>query len=258
MAARAVLVTRPAGQGAALAQALERRGLRAVQQPLLELHALPELPATRRRLVLELDQYQHVVFISSNAVRFGMDLVQDFWPQLPVGINWYAVGAATAAQLERFGVEALTPGIDMTSEGLLRLPQLQQLTGQRLLIVKGEGGRTLLREELRRRGARVDQLACYTRGCPRLASGALATRLADAHVELVMISSGEGLANMLALLSPQETTKLQQMSLLVPSARVAQAAEAAGFERVLVARNASDEAMLDALEHWQAGTGDPR
>jgi uroporphyrinogen-III synthase len=67
-----------------------------------------------------------------------------------------------------------------------------------------------------------------------------------------MISSGEGLANMQALLSPQETSKFRDIHLIVPSPRVAEMARAAGFERVIVAENASDKAMVSALETWQA------
>jgi len=73
---------------------------------------------------------------------------------------------------------------------------------------------------------------------------------------LVMISSGEGLANMLALLSPEETTKFSHITLMVPSPRVAQIARQAGFSSVVIAENASDSAMLRALAAWQTTVGD--
>ena len=71
-----------------------------------------------------------------------------------------------------------------------------------------------------------------------------------------MISSGEGLANMLALLSPAETTKFMDIILLVPSQRVAQMARAAGFSRVITAENASDSAMMRALAGLQPTAGE--
>jgi uroporphyrinogen-III synthase len=252
-----VLVTRPAGESSdALCAALAAAGCHAHSLPLLELTALPQLPPAQRRLVLEMDLFQHVIFISANAVRFGMALVEDCWPQPPIGINWYAVGTATAAALGHFGIDAITPGSAMTSEGLLALPSLRDVAGQRVLIVKGEGGRETLAAQLRCRGAVVDELACYRRGLPEMPAGELAASLARWAIDVIMLSSGEGLANLQLLLSPAETLKLKHTSLIVPSQRVASMAREAGFERIVVAENASDAAMLDALQQWRDGSGE--
>lgn len=256
MAARGVLVTRPAGQGGALCEGINTRGFCAHQLPLLALEPLAELSAAERTRVLALDEFRHIIFISANAVRFGMEVIENFWPQLPLGLNWYAVGDGTARALAAFGVIAQTPGPEMTSEGLLALPDLQRCGGERVLLVKGEGGRETLARELAERGARVETLACYRRVAPTLEPGELAAALARWDIGLIMISSGEGLANMLALLSPEETSKLRNTSVLLPSARVAEAAAAAGFRHCLVAGNASDKAMLRALDAWVADTGD--
>ena len=121
-----VLVTRPAGDASdTLCAAIKAAGYEVYSQPLLELTALPQVNAAQRQLLLNLDLYQHVIFISANAVRFGMALVNDYWPQLPVGTSWYAIGAATAAVLAHHGIAAITPGNVMSSEGLLAVPALQ-------------------------------------------------------------------------------------------------------------------------------------
>jgi uroporphyrinogen-III synthase len=252
-----VLVTRPAGEAAdTLCSAVQAAGFAVYSQPLLELHRLPSLPPVRRRMVLELDRYQHIIFISANAVHFGMALVEEFWPQLPVGLNWYAIGATTAARLEHFGITALTPGSVMSSEGLLSHAVLQDVKDQHVLIVKGEGGRDALVRELTQRGAVVDELACYRRSLPDLPHGELAERLQRWGIEVILISSGEGLANLQLLLSRTETSKLKHMGLIVPSQRVARLALDAGFDQVVTAENASDAAMLRALEESPPGTGD--
>ena len=254
--ATAVLVTRPPGQAQELCAAVAAAGFTAHSLPMLQLLPLAEPAPAQRQLVQDLDRFQHIIFVSGNAVRFGMAWLESHWPQLPLGLQWYAVGDATAALLLPFGIEAHTPGADMTSEGLLALPQLQDLTGQRVLLVKGEGGRQALAAKLAERGARVDELACYRRSAPSLGAGVLAQRLREWDIGLIMISSGEGFANLLALLSPAETTKFSYITLLVPSARVAQMALAAGFGRVITAENASDSAMLRALAAWQTTAGE--
>ncbi len=245
-----VLVTRPEGEAAdKLCAAVKAAGFQVYSQPLLELHSLPSLPPERRSMVLDLDRYQHVIFISANAVRFGMALIDELWPQLPEGLNWYAIGAATAAGLERFGVAPLTPS-DMSSEGLLAVSALQDVSEQHILIVKGEGGRDALVQEFTRRGAVVDELACYQRSFLELPQGELAGRLARWAIDVILISSGEGLANLQLLLSRAETSKLKHMGLIVPSERVARLAQDAGFDQVVTAKNASDVAMLRALGAW--------
>lgn len=253
-----VLVTRPEGQGGPLCERLRGEGWPVAQLPLLTLEAIEPLPASQRQLVLDLDLYQHVIFISANAVRFGMAVIDNYWPQLPLGLHWYAVGDSTARALRTHGVEAETPGRDMTSEGLLRLPGLGDLREQRVLLVKGEGGRNTLAETLTHRGARVDALRCYRRGPPDWPPGALLETLDARGIEVLLISSGEGLANLLALPGVAESSKLENMTLVLPSERVAEAAVAAGLRHCVVADNASDEAMFEALREWYARSGEKR
>ena len=248
-----VLVTRPEGQGQALCAGLEELGFIVHRQPLLNLEPLDPLPARTRQCLLDLDSYQHIIFISANAVRFGLACIDDYWPQLPVGLNWYAIGDSTAALLAERGLNAITPGSAMSSEGVLALPELARVDGERVLIVKGEGGREALRKNLSERGARVDELACYRRSCPVLSPGQLAANLEDWGVQLILISSGEGFQNLLALLSTEENTKFRDIGLVVPSLRVEKMAREAGFTQVSRTLNASDEAVLEFLQQWRSG-----
>lgn len=246
-----VLVTRPEGRAAdALCAQVENAGYGAFRQPLLRVDGIPGLSGAQRNLLLNLDLYRHAIFISTNAVLFGMDRVEEYWTQLPVGVTWYAIGNATARELAGFGIDAVVPDSSMTSEGLLALPGLEDVRDERILIFKGEGGRDALRKVLAQRGARVDELACYRRSLPDVPTGEFAAKLSDWKIDLILISSGEGLANMQLLLSPTETSKLKHMALIVPSERVAREARDAGFDQVVTAENASDAAMLQALQNW--------
>lgn len=257
MGVSTVLVTRPAGQEVPLCAALQKLGYKVCHQPLIELQALDDIGPAARSMIEQLERYQHIIFISANAVRFGMDYLADYWPQWPLGGYWYSVGSGTARALAHWDVTALTPAAgEMTSEGLLRLPSLSVLAGQRVLIVKGEGGRDLLHKQMEQLGAQVDQLVCYRRLPVVLAPGELAVRLRQWQVNAILLSSGQGLDSLLTLISREESTNLGEITLLVPSQRVAAQARAAGFERLLVADNASDGAMLQAMERWHQISGD--
>jgi uroporphyrinogen-III synthase len=257
----AVLITRPAGQTQALCAGLKSLGFLAHSQPMLELVPLNVLGSAQAECLANLDQYQHVIFISGNAVNFGMKWIVEAWPELPA-VTWYAIGSATKERLRGSGVPHVHSSTRMTSESLLADPELVHVAKHRVLIVKGFGGRTSLRDELLARGAIVDEFNCYTRLCPKLAPGEMATKLIQWAPGLVLISSGEGFANMLSLLSPLESSKLVVLPLIVPSERIALLAKKQGFAEVHCAANASDAAMLEAVKLWwheysmQSGTGE--
>jgi uroporphyrinogen-III synthase len=250
-----VLVSRPAGQETALCAALQAAGYETLACPLIIIEPLPTLAPSQRTLLENLDHYQHVIFVSSNAVRFGMSLIDDYWPQLPLDLNWYTVGAGSARELAEYGVTVQRPTVEMTSEGLLELSALQSLQQHKVLIVKGEGGRDFLRAALSRRGALVDQLACYQRDKPDRPKGDLFKQIRDINCQVLLLSSGEGLLNMVSLLSADELAALAHLPLILPSERVAEQARKFGFSDLTVARNASDQEMAATLATRLPGRG---
>ena len=115
--------------------------------------------AAVRAAVGPADRYDLVIFVSANAVRFGADML-DQRRDLKVA----AVGQATAAALNAAGYRvSLMPSEGADSEALLAMPQLAHMAGQRVLIVRGTGGRELLSEVLTARGAQVQYAEVYTR-----------------------------------------------------------------------------------------------
>jgi len=254
------IVTRPDPQASLLCDQLAEQGFEPHSLPMLELVALESLDDQAQQYIAELQHFDHIIFISGNAVRLGMNWIASSWPELPPRPNWFAIGDATAAALQEYGVSAINGGPQMTSESLLAHPLLQEVERQRVLIVKGEGGRISLQETLNQRGANVAALCCYQRRSPAMAAGELAGTMARLHPQVILVSSGEALDNMLALLSPQETTKLTLVPLIVPSDRVARIANERGFANVRSAANASDAAMLQLAQEWRqnnfSGTGE--
>jgi uroporphyrinogen-III synthase len=247
MAERAVLVTRPQQQSQGLCQLLRMAGFQPVAQPMIEIKPLQELPPAQLQLVIDLDLYQHVIMVSSNAIRWGMDWISRFWPQLPVGMAWYTVGATSAGQLAGYGVTVKQPHTEMSSEGLLALPELQAVATERVLIIKGEGGRRQLADVLTERGARVEQLNVYQRALPSLTGAELAAMLRTNQFAALLVTSGEGLHNMLSLLPGSEHSLVRDIPLVVPGQRVAKLADESGFRTVFTARNATDQAMMETL-----------
>jgi uroporphyrinogen-III synthase len=255
MSEPAVLVTRPAGQSDALCAGLQAQGLRPAVCPLIEIEFFARPNARQRQCLLALDECQHIIFVSANAVRYGMQWIEDFWPRLPLDLNWYTVGEASARELAGHGVSARRPETEMNSEGLLELAGLQEVNKQKVLIIKGEGGREALRETLQQRGARVEELTAYRRHCPELAAGVLYGIIDTHRCQLLMLSSGEALHNMVSLLNEEELRQVQQLTVVVPGARVAAIAGTSGFSQVITAASAADDDMLAAVADYLATGG---
>jgi uroporphyrinogen-III synthase len=247
LAGRRILVTRPAEDAEGLAARLREAGGTALCVPTLEIQPLADLSALHA-VASQLEAYRFAIFVSRNAVRFGIAALQAQrgakpWP---VGLRLASVGAGTRRALEEQGfTSVLAPTAPADSEALLALPELQSVAGLRIALFRGEGGRTLLADTLAARGAIVAQAACYRRARPDHASKLYAA-WAAAPVDAVAVSSAEGLANLAALLGGGAAERLRASVLFVPHARVALAAERLGLNNVQVA-GPGDREMAAAM-----------
>ena len=244
-----VLITRPSNQVDSLRRAIESDGAKVLSLPLIEINALNDAQAIQdlKDKVLQLDSYQSLIFVSNNAVSFGGEVINNYWPQFPLGVDVIAVGPTTAeAASERLACEVIQPCSGMTSEDILRLPQLQELSEKKIGIVRGQGGRELLADTLRERGAIVDYLEAYSRASVDYTSADFCNRLREAGVNVLTVSSGESLDRLTHLLADNRK-KLQQLSLLVPSQRVGRQAEKAGYQNVHNASGADPLSFVSAL-----------
>ena len=253
-----VLVTRPEGQAAGLLAALEQAGAQACHYPVMAISALtePEHIQQCKQRIMALDEYQQVIFISSNAVHYGVDWIEQYWPQLPVGIQWHGIGKSTRKHLMAAGLPILDGNSDgdghaesaaMNSEALLQHENLQQLNGQKLLIIRGVGGREYLQQQLQQRGGQVNYAQCYQRGLVDKPLGEINQLIEQQGINTVCVNSGESLQNLCVLLGEAGLAAVKKHLLIVPSERVATIARQLGFGNIVTAANASDEAMVAAM-----------
>lgn len=259
-----VVITRLEAQAEVWAADLQTLGFSSRHLPLLELRALVDEQQTRaiKNKILDFDLYQKVIFVSQNAVEYGMDWLDEYWPQLPMGIEYFAVGSTTAKKLASYGIAvtdlAVSESGGMTSEDLLCAPALQNVNGEKILIFRGLGGRGHLAETLRERGAAVDFCEIYERLIPAAAPAQVQQLAIDVATQtnqqlIIAVHSGESLQNLLALVAMLDNSPpagLKMLPILVPSVRIAAAAESAGFEKIISAENATDDAMSAALLNY--------
>ncbi|MCF7977746.1 MAG: uroporphyrinogen-III synthase [Chromatiaceae bacterium] len=246
---RGVLVTRPAAQAEHLCQLIREAGGEPIAFPTLEIRATESAERARQLLA---EPWDLMLFVSRNAVEYGMKLS-------PAGLHsgpdseparrplLGAVGRATAAALREQGLAPdLVPARGFDSEALLALPALTRVGGKRVLIVRGEGGRPLLGETLRARGAEVAFAEVYRRSLPDVDVSAELSAW-QARVGFITATSDEVLHNLLQLIGGANQAWLLSTPLVVISDRGGATAMQLGFRRVAVAEETSDEGLIDAL-----------
>jgi uroporphyrinogen-III synthase len=243
---RAVLVTRPVHQAEKLARLVSEAGGEAVLFPALAIES-PADPAPVREMLASLASFDLAVFVSPNAVEHGLALLRGAWPAaVPVA----AVGEGTAATLRRNGIiTVVVPPGGADSESLLAMPQLKSLRGKRVLILRGEGGREVLAEELRQRGAEVTYAECYRRLRPRADPSALIARWEHGGLHAVTVMSGETLDNLWDMLGSHGQQLLRTTALFAPHANIAQRAADLGLTEVAITPP-GDEGLLRGLSAW--------
>ena len=164
LAGRAVVVTRPREQAAALVGSLEALGASVMLVPTIRIEPRP-LDDAVAAVLRELATYQLVVFTSANAVRvFAGYLARGTEAGgMPAGPVVAAVGPATAAALEQHGLGCHLVPDEYVAEGLLDAfeEQAAPVAGARVLIPSASDTRDVLPETLRERGAVVDVLHIY-------------------------------------------------------------------------------------------------
>lgn len=232
-----VLVTRPRDQGQGLCRAIEGLGGIVYHCPMVEITSC-NLPAPGWW-----QGYDWLIFVSTNAVRFALAAGLRGGDRLNVA----AIGKATAAALEQAGLKvACRAPPPYTSESLLAQPPLAQVMGQRILIVRGVGGRAELADTLAVRGAQVDHAELYRREPPRPDTIAHLRRLLAQGLDAVLVSSSEVLINLQGG-AGDGIGKLRTLPVIVGSQRLAEEARRVGFLDVIEAASPLDEAVVEAL-----------
>ncbi|MGF1642834.1 MAG: uroporphyrinogen-III synthase [Thiotrichales bacterium] len=248
-----VLVTRPRDQGDAFAARIRACGGLAIQQPTIEIAPVSDADAVARALD-QLAQFDDAVFVSANAAESFVRYLNDVRREMPRGLRIAAIGTRTAHRLTELGLPVhLSPPSPYNSEALLALPAFRSLAGRHILILRGGQGRDLLAETFARRGAVVTLLDVYRRMRPETLDATVSEALAAGRIDLLTITSAEGLRNLFAMTPEFARSALLATPVLVGSARMVETCLELGFKiPAFVADNPSDDSMFGALIQWAA------
>jgi len=226
-----VLVTRPAHQAEDFCRLIENTSGTAIRFPVIAIEAI-ENKSTHTQQLAQIDQYDIVIFISAN---------------LPANLMVAAVGNKTAASLHTHNIAVdVLPKQGFNTESLLESPLLHSVEGKQIAIIRGIGGRTLLADTLRQRGAKVTYIEVYQRVLPK-------QRLCSVNIHLncdiITLTSQQGLRNLITLCDNKDW--LFSTALASNSQRTAKLARELGFtDDIIVSPEPDDDAMVAAITSW--------
>ncbi|MGB8516913.1 MAG: uroporphyrinogen-III synthase [Gallionella sp.] len=240
------MVTRPRDQAQALAQAIEKAGGIPIRFPLLDISPVTNTKTLHEQLS-RLATFDMAIFISPNAVHYGMAAMAAVNGKLPPHVA--TVGKSSALALSKFGIKnILVPSERFDSEGLLALPELSDVAHQKILILRGDGGRELLGDTLTARGATVEYAECYQRGKSHWGMADLLRELPD----VITVTSSEALTYLHQMLC--QNIALLATPLFVPHPRIAALAQQQGWTKIITSAT-GDDGLLASLIAWRNTKG---
>ena len=160
---KTVLVTRARAQASQLVEKLEDKGAEVLEFPTIEIFP-PANPQAIDREIRRISDYNWVVFTSANGADsfFGRmrRLAKDarIFSQSQVA----AIGEATAASLDRYGIKADLVPAEFTSAALFEsLKKQKQIRGKNFLLARADIAPPDLKDSLQTEGARVTEIEAY-------------------------------------------------------------------------------------------------
>ncbi len=243
-----IVITRPTHQAENLKKKLELAGANVVLFPLLEIGA-PDNPSLVKQQLSNLAVYDLAIFFFLNAVENALNNVENSsFNTMKIA----AIGEKTARVLKAYGLKVdIFPEKMFNSESLLKMPEMQWYgSQQKIVILRGAGGRNLLRDSLQAQGAKVDYIDVYQRRCPQTNLDALDAYYNQSQLDMILITSAGSLENLFQFRANYPW--LNRVNLMVGSERIKHKAERMpGFGGDLLAtQEPSDEAFYRRLLQW--------
>jgi uroporphyrinogen-III synthase len=247
LAGKRVVITRPRAQAGALAEKLSALGAQPIVFPTIEIAPMEDAGPLEAAL-RQLDRYQWVVFTSANGVAAFWERLNGGAGGAAAGLRFAAVGPATARALEKRGATAAFIPEEYVAESLAA--GLGDVAGRRILLPHAELAREVLADELRARGATVDEIAVY-RTLPAAPDPAGLAEL-KRGVEALTFTSGSAARNFAALAGLPAAGPRPVVACIGPV--TAAAARQAGLPVDVVAAEFTLDGLVAALAGYFAQT----
>ena len=211
----ALISTRPLKTNLQLSSDLKNSEIKLLSFPLTEIHPLNNYQIFDG-VIENIKTYQHIIFISTNAVHFFLERVKKLSLQIPKNLIFSSIGPTTKLLLQKkLSVDVHSPIKTFDSEHLLKEKIYNNVEGQKILIIRGEGGRETLKNALEEKGGIVNYGECYVRKYVDIDLIQLKKNLVNYHHQFILFSSTNSAKHFIDQLHNIETDWLQNIKIIV-------------------------------------------
>lgn len=254
-----VLVTRARSQASELSERIEELGGEPCEFPVIETRETADEASVSaiREALSKAESYRWLIFTSTNAVdyffgwlsRFGIDIRRFHAARIA------AVGPKTAEALAARGLLAEQLPGKFQAEGLLEQLAGELKPGEKVLLPRGNLARDLLPRELDARGLETVPIDVYETAIAEHQDEFALQAILDKEIHLVTFTSSSTVTNLLELLKRRGAEDPAALLAGVPIASIGphttQTAEAAGLQVAIEPREATIEALLEAIVEYR-------
>lgn len=234
-----ILLTRPLEKSQKLAKDLTPLANNIVITPLFAYQSGKDHSLLKQQV----SNINTIIFISQAAVEYALSVIsRDDLRQVKQVI---AVGDATKNALHLADINQVIVPQEHTSEGLLNLIELSNVADMPILIVRGNGGREYLKQQLELRGANVAYNEIYQRCWLDLDQKHTIEQWRKAQINCIVITSNELLMQLNQYV--KQHNWLKQCLWVVASSRIETNARALGLENVINAQGANNFKIYQAI-----------
>jgi uroporphyrinogen III methyltransferase/synthase len=208
--------------------------------------------------------YDWLVFTSANAVEsFMSTLMQRVDVRDLKGVRICAVGPATAARVERYGMRVDAVPAEHHAEGVLEvLKAAGPISGKRFLLPRSDIARDVIGDELRRAGGNVSEVAAYrttttTEG--RSGDHDIYRMLLERQIDAVTFTSASTVRNFVQLFGEDQAVDLLGTTVVACIGPVtAEAAQQLGIQTAVMPEKYTVPDLVDGLVNYFSTPGTER
>ena len=258
-----VLITRPREQAAEFVSLLLGLGAEAIEAPLIRI-VPPTDYAALDEACAGIDQFDWAVFTSGNAVEafMGRLLASDADVRALNNVRLCAIGAGTAEHFTKLGIKVDLLPAESRAEGVIQaLLDTGEVSGLRFLLPRADIGREVIGEELRKRGAAVEEVIAYrTVAVDPEREGApdVYRMLLDRQIDVVTFTSPSAVRSFVELYGAEATADLlHTIDVAAIGPVTAEAAAQFGIACSIVPTEYTIQALCTAIVKRFEGTGAP-
>lgn len=206
-----IVVTRAREQASDLVRRLSDLGADCMEVPTIRIVS-PESAGPLDQAIDAIGGYDWIIFTSVNGVRFFFDrLFAKGLDARALGhLKTAVIGPATADALRGFALCSDIVPESFRAESILEAFDPIDMTDRRVLLPRALEARAILPEELRNKGAEVDEVAAYRTVAEVDRAEALIEALENRSVDMVTFTSSSTVKHFMAMLPESGATDLME------------------------------------------------